>query len=85
MIDAKIIDEISDKLSQIIPPELKNAQSQWEAKLRAVLQSQLAKLDLVSREEFDIQTKVLHKTRQKLTELEHQVKALEAQLSANND
>ncbi|WMS86119.1 ubiquinone biosynthesis accessory factor UbiK [Pleionea litopenaei] len=77
MIDPKIIDEISGKMSQLMPPELKKFSQQMEQQWRQVLQSQLSKLELVSREEFDVQSKVLLKTRQKLEVLEQQVAELE--------
>ncbi len=82
MIDAKIIDDLADKMSQIIPPEMKNMHDQMRQQFKQLLQAQLAKMELVTREEFDIQTRVLQKTRQKLTELEQQVAELEQQLGS---
>lgn len=52
-----------------------------EQKVRQVIQGQLNKLDVVSREEFDVQTQVLLRTRQKLTELEQKMAELEAKLA----
>ncbi len=80
MIDGKIIDDLADKMSQIIPPEMKNMHEQMRQQFKQLLQAQLAKMELVTREEFDIQTRVLQKTRQKLTELEQQVAELEQKL-----
>ena len=77
MIDAKIIDDLASKLSQIIPPELQKAGAETQAQFKIMLQSGLSKLDLVTREEFDVQTKVLEKTRSKLAELEQRVIDLE--------
>jgi hypothetical protein len=79
MIDGKIIDDLADKMSQIIPPEMKNIHQQLREQLRQLLQAQLAKMDLVTREEFDIQVQVLQKTRQKLSELEARLAELEQQ------
>ncbi|WP_075180350.1 accessory factor UbiK family protein, partial [Neptunomonas phycophila] len=56
-----------------------------EQKVRQVIQSQLGKLDVVNREEFDVQTQVLLRTRQKLTELEQKMAELEAKLNNNKD
>ncbi len=52
-----------------------------EQKVRQVIQGQLNKLDVVSREEFDVQTQVLLRTRQKLTEMEAKLAELEAKLA----
>ncbi|WP_438404672.1 accessory factor UbiK family protein, partial [Aeromonas hydrophila] len=54
-------------------------------KMRQVLQAQLGKLDLVSREEFDVQTKVLLRTREKLAALESKLAQLEQQLGAKGE
>ncbi len=70
MIDAKLIDELATKLSEAVPPGLKKAQQETEKHLKAVLQSGLEKLDIVSRDEFDAQVRVLQRTRAKLEKLE---------------
>ncbi|MEE4246867.1 MAG: accessory factor UbiK family protein [Kangiellaceae bacterium] len=75
--DAKIIDDIATKLSEIMPPEMKNLHDQTKQQMSQVLKAQLAKLDLVTREEFDVQVKVLQKTREKLTQLEAKLAELE--------
>ncbi|MCO7227076.1 accessory factor UbiK family protein [Pleionea sp. CnH1-48] len=80
MIDAKIIDDLAAKLSQITPPGVKTMHDEMQQQFRQVLQSSLAHLELVTREEFDVQTRVLQKTRAKLTELEATVAKLEKQL-----
>lgn len=51
-------------------------------KIRLILQSQLTRLDLVNREEFDVQTQVLLRTREKLALLEQRVGALEAKFNS---
>jgi hypothetical protein len=83
MIDGKIIDDLADKMSQIIPPEMKNMHHQMREQFKQLLQAQLAKMDLVTREEFDIQVQVLQKTRQKLTQLEKQLAELEQLIRQN--
>lgn len=65
------------RLSDAVPPELKKLKADMERNFRAVLQSTFAKLDLVTREEFDAQAGVLAKTRKKLDHLEKQVAELE--------
>ncbi len=70
---SRLLERVESLLpKQIMPQELQNT-------LKAVLKESLSKWDLVTREEFDIQNEVLHKTRQQLTQLEQQVKMLEQQ------
>jgi len=74
MIDREKIQEISDKIREII----KNSPIEdMENNINALLRSMFTKLDLINREEFDIQTEVLKKTRLKLEALEAKLKALE--------
>lgn len=78
MIDAKLIDELSEHLATSLPSGFRALQEDVAKNFRASLEAGLAKLDLVTREEFDVQSAVLARTREKLTRLEQQVKALEA-------
>ncbi|MDA0730690.1 MAG: accessory factor UbiK family protein [Proteobacteria bacterium] len=74
MINREKIQEISDKIREII----KNSPIEdMENNINALLRSMFTKLDLINREEFDIQTEVLKKTRLKLEALEAKLKALE--------
>ncbi len=73
------IDEIARRLLESVPPAFRSMQQDLEANFRAVLRSSLGKLDLVTRDEFDTQLKVLERTRSKLEALEQKVQALEAQ------
>ena len=82
MIQASDIDKLAQRLAAIVPPGLKGAREDLGANFRAVLQSGLSKLDLVTREEFDVQRCVLLRTREKIEELERQVARLEGSLSA---
>ena len=77
MIDSKVLDDLAGKLSQIVPEDLRNIKQDLHSNFRRILQSYFAKLDLVTREEFDVQSKVLSKTRSKLEELESIVAKLE--------
>jgi ubiquinone biosynthesis accessory factor UbiK len=81
MINAKKIEEIAKQVTESIPPSLKNMANDFEDKAKTVLQNKLAQLDVVTREEFDIQTQVLIKTRAKLTELESKLAELEVKIS----
>jgi ubiquinone biosynthesis accessory factor UbiK len=76
MNNPKFVDDISSKLNEIIA---NSPAKDFEKNARALLSQGFAKLDLVTREEFDIQSELLSRTRQKLEELEKQVSALEAQ------
>jgi len=82
MINAKKIEEIAKQVTDAIPPSVKNIANDFEDKAKAVLQNKLSQLDVVSRDEFDVQTQVLLKTRAKLSELETKIAELEAKLSA---
>ena len=77
MVDPKKLDDIAKKLSDAVPARLKTAKDEMSKQFKQVLQTQLGKLDLVSRDEFDTQTQVLLRTRQKLEELEKKLTELE--------
>ena len=74
MMDKNKIQEISDKISKIIE---NSPISDIEGNINALLQSTFTKLDLISREEFDVQTQVLKRTRLKLEDLEKKIDALQ--------
>lgn len=80
MLDPKKFEEFSTRLSALIAA---SPAADIEKNARALLSSFFTKLDLVSREEFDIQTQVLMRTREKLKALEERVLRLENQ--SNND
>jgi ubiquinone biosynthesis accessory factor UbiK len=71
------IDEIARRLMDNLPPALRATQRDLESNFRAVLRASLGKLDLVTRDEFDTQTRVLERTRTRLEALEARVKAME--------
>ncbi len=77
MFDPKSIDDIATRLSDAMPPGLNNLKEDMEKNFRAILQSAFAKMDLVTREEFEVQKGVLAKTRAKLEDLEKRVAAME--------
>ncbi|MCG9695413.1 accessory factor UbiK family protein [Shewanella sp. Isolate11] len=84
MINPKKIEEVAKQLSDNLPSGLKQFAGEFEEKSKQVLQNQLMKLDVVSREEFDVQQHVLLKTREKLEALQAQVDALEAKLNSQD-
>jgi BMFP domain-containing protein YqiC len=75
--DPKSLDELARKLAEAVPPGLAALSHDLEQNFKAVLQGGLAKLDLVTRQEFDIQAAVLRRSRERLEELEKRIAALE--------
>jgi ubiquinone biosynthesis accessory factor UbiK len=80
--DAFRIDEIARRLLESVPPALRSVQKDLESNFRAVLREGLSKLDLVNRDEFDAQAKVLERTRSRLEALEARLTALEGGATA---
>ncbi|ADN77807.1 protein of unknown function DUF526 [Ferrimonas balearica DSM 9799] len=85
MITPNKLEQLAQQLGGALPPGLKSAADDFEAKAKTILQSQLSKLDMVSREEFDRQAAVLAKTRMMVEQLEARLAALEAEKGANDD
>jgi len=83
--DPHLLDQFAERLVSALPPGIRELQQDAEKNVRAVLQSGLAKLNLVTREEFDVQTALLTRTRLQLQDLERQVAELEARLQATSD
>jgi len=77
MIDPKKIEQIARQVHESMPKGIREFGEDVEKKIRQTLQSQLTRLDLVSREEFDVQTQVLLRTREKLALLEQRLNELE--------
>lgn len=77
MFDPKIFDDIAKKLSAALPKGVRDLEKDLEKKFRSILQSTFSKLDLVTRKEFDAQTKVLKRTREKVDAMEKKIKAME--------
>ena len=72
------IDEIARRLFAKVPETARNIQADLEENFRAILRASLSRLDLVTRDEFEVQTKVLERTRARLEALEARVQELEA-------
>lgn len=74
------IEDLVRRLMESIPPGVRGLQNDLESNFRAVLRANLARLDLVARDEFTAQTRVLERTRARLEELERRVAELESRL-----
>ncbi|WP_334030277.1 ubiquinone biosynthesis accessory factor UbiK [Alteromonas sp. P256] len=81
MLDPKKLEDLAKQIADAVPPGVKNMAEGAETRVKTVLQSQLTKLDLVTREEFDIQSQVLIRTREKLEAMEARIAELEAKLA----
>jgi len=81
MLDPKHLDDLTRRLSGSLPRGLQALQEDISRNLRAALEAGLGKLDLVTREEFEVQSAVLARTREKLNRLEAEVAKLERGLS----
>ena len=78
------IEMIISDITKILPEDLNVLKDDIEKNLRATLNATFSKMDLVTREEFDIQASLLSRTREKLEGLQEKLSALEEQLKKNN-
>lgn len=85
MIDLTQLDDLARRLGGLLPPSLREGREELQENFKSVLQAGLARLDLVTREEFEVQRAVLLKTREKLEALERLVAELEASASSSSD
>ena len=83
--DPKIIDDLAKKVADAIPESLRSLQNDVEQNFKATLQAGLGRLDLVTRDEFDVQANVLRRTREKLRKLEERIAAMEPQEEGGNE
>ncbi|MEI2684028.1 ubiquinone biosynthesis accessory factor UbiK [Erwinia aphidicola] len=81
MIDAKKIEQLARQVHDSMPKGIRELGDDVEKKIRQTLQAQLTRLDVVNREEFDVQTQVLLRTREKLAALEQRLAELEAKVA----
>ena len=77
-----VLEELVEKLGNSLPPGAAGLKADFDKNAKATLQSALAKMDLVTREEFDLQVALLEKTREKLDRIE---KLLDDQAKAHDD
>lgn len=80
--EAATLDELARKLTEALPGGLQTLKADVESNFRAVLQAGLARMDLVTRQDFDVQAGVLARTRAKLEALEARLAGLEAKLGS---
>lgn len=83
MFDTSKIEQITRQLHNALPKGVRGLGDDIEQKFRQVLRTQLIRMDLITREEFDIQAQVLLRTREKLAALEQRIAQLEAGTSGN--
>ena len=84
MIEIQGIDQLAQRLAAMVPPGLAQAREDMESNFRDALAQGLRRLDLVTREEFDVQRQVLARTRERVEALEQRVAALEAVLATRD-
>ena len=77
MLDPKRINEFVQKIIDDLPDGVKAMPEEFQHHLKTTMQAALSKLDLVTRDEFDTQTQVLKKTREKLEQLQKQLDTLD--------
>ena len=77
------IDRLARRLAESVPENIRAMREDLEQNFRSVLRTSLARLDLVTREEFEVQEAVLARTRQRCDAMEARVKALEANMEAS--
>ncbi len=80
MLDPKLIDDLAQRLHSAVPDSVRTLQQDVDRNVRAAVQAALGRLDLVPREEFEVQSKVLARTRAQLDAMTRRVEALEEQL-----
>lgn len=81
MLNSKVLDDLGTRVKEILE---KSPAKDVEKNLKAMLASAVSRLDLVTREEFEVQTQVLLRTREKLTELEARLAAIESRTTSGN-
>jgi len=71
--DFQTLDEVTRRLAAAVPTEFKTAREELETQFRSILEATFNRMDLVTREEFEIQKRVLARTREKLEALEQRL------------
>jgi ubiquinone biosynthesis accessory factor UbiK len=79
--NSTVLDELARRLADSVPESVRAFGRDLEGNFKAVLQAQLSKLDLVSRQEFDVQAAILERTSAKLAAMEARLKEIEAKLA----
>jgi BMFP domain-containing protein YqiC len=84
MTKKNIFKDLAEQLTDALPSHLDSLKKDFEKNCHAILTKTFTKFDLVTREEFDVQTKVLARTRKKLEELQEQISTLETLLKSKH-
>lgn len=79
MLDTTALNDLAQRLADAIPADMRLLKSDVEKNFHAILQASFSRMNLVSREEFDVQRAVLARTREQLTALEARITELEKQ------
>ena len=82
MIDPRRLDDIAQRIQASLPPGLDEVREDVIRNIRAIVAAGIARMDLVEREEFDVQSAVLARTREKLEVLENRVRQIEKGLES---
>ena len=77
MVDRESINDLASKITSLLPENVRQMQQDLEANIHGLVQNALAKMNLVTREEFDVQAALLERTREKLEKLEKLLDELE--------
>ena len=77
MTNRDALNDLTKKITSLLPDNVQQMQEDLESNIHSLLQSALAKMNLVTREEFDVQTALLQRTREKLEKLEKLLDELE--------
>lgn len=78
----QIVNRLSEQLSQALPPGVRQLRGDIEENIKAVLRETLARMELVTREEFDVQAAMLARTRSRLEAVEAELRAMEQRVTA---
>lgn len=81
MIDTGTINHLAERITTLVPPEFEASRGEFHASVRAMLARTLRDWNVVSRDEFDAQARVLEQTRKRLAALEWRIAAMEARLA----
>jgi BMFP domain-containing protein YqiC len=77
MVNRDAINDLTRKITSLLPENVQQMQDDLESNIHTLLQNALSKMNLVTREEFDVQTALLERTREKLEKLEKLLDQLE--------
>ncbi|CAG9295409.1 ubiquinone biosynthesis accessory factor UbiK [Celerinatantimonas diazotrophica] len=85
MLNPNKLEELAKQIRDMVPSGVRNAGDEFERRVKQLLQAKLNQLDMVSRDDFDVQAQVLLRTREKLSELEQRLSELEAKLAPTQE